>query len=128
MVALGSGGYCGPSGPHAYPPEVRGRALRLVRTGVPKKDVARMLGVHASSVKEWCRRYSVPARDELPDMLHEFPAWVAANRAMRGWTQEELARRSGVGGSTIGNMEVGRFGITLANAVRIIDAFGEEES
>ena len=123
-----SGGYCGPGRPSAYSPKVREKAVGLARAGMPKKDIARRLGVHVSSVKEWCRRAEVDARGEMPDMLHEFPAWCRANRAMRGWTQRELARRSGVDDSTIANMEVGRFGITLSRAVRIIDAFGEEDA
>lgn len=126
MVALGSGGYCGPGRPHAYSREVRNAAIGLVRAGVPRVEAARRLGVSHTSVNEWCRRYSVPARDELPDMLHEFPAWVAANRAMRGWTQGDLAERAGVTQMAVSHIERGRSVAKLDTAVAIIDAFGKE--
>lgn len=126
MVALGSGGYCGPGRPRLYTAEERGRAVGLASSGVPRNEVARMLGIPQSTVKEWCRRYSVPARDELPDMLHEFPAWVAAKRAMRGWTQGDLAERAGVSQVAVSHIERGRSMAKLDTAVAIIDAFGEE--
>lgn len=127
MVALGSGGYCGPGRPHAYSREVRDAAIGLVRAGVPKVEAARRLGVSHTSVNEWCRRESVEARGEMPDMLHEFPAWCRANRAMRGWTQAELGRRSGLSQGAVSSIETGRNDTRLSNAVRIIDAFGEED-
>lgn len=70
------GNYCGPGRPAVYRREVRERALAIVREGVPKKDVARRLGVSYSTVKDWCRREGVKGAEAEPDMLHEFPAWV----------------------------------------------------
>ena len=122
------GGYCGPGRPRLYTAEERGRAVGLASSGVPRNEVARMLGIPQSTVKEWCRRYSVPARDELPDMLHEFPAWVRANRAMRGWTQKELGRRAGLSQGAVSSIEGGVNDARLGTAVAIIDAFGEEDS
>ena len=117
-----SGGYTGPDRPMRYPPGLREKAVGLARAGMPKKDIALRLGVHVSSVKEWCRRAEVALREDEPDRLREFPAWVRARRAARGWTQRELSARSGVPSSTIANIEVGRFGATLRTAVSIMDA------
>lgn len=116
------GNYCGPVRPTVYRREVRERALGMVREGVPKRDVARRLGVSHSTVKEWCRREGVKGAEAEPDMLHEFPAWVRCRMAALGWTQQELSRRSGVHATTICNILVGRYGCTLAVAVKIIDA------
>ena len=122
-----SGGYCGPGRPRLYAAETRERALKLARAGMPKTDIARRLGVHVSSVKEWCRRAEVEARDEMPDMLHEFGAWVRASRALRGWTQHDLARRVGATQGAISHIERAGTAGSLRMAVRIIDAFEGEE-
>lgn len=116
------GNYCGPGRPAVHRREVRERALAMVREGVPKKDVARHLGVSLSTVKEWCRREGVKGAEREPDRLHEFPAWVKCRMAALGWTQQELSRRSGVSSSAICNILVGRYGASLAVAVKIIDA------
>lgn len=116
------GNYCGPGRPAVYRREVRERALAMVREGVPKKDVARRLGVSYSTVKDWCRREGVKGAEREPDMLHEFPAWVKCRMTALGWTQQELSRRSGVHATTICSILVGGYGCTLASAVKIIDA------
>lgn len=116
------GNYCGPGRPAVYRREVRERALAMVREGVPKKDVARRLGVSYSAVKDWCRREGVKGAEAEPDMLHEFPAWVKCRMAALRWTQQELSRRSGVPSSAICNILVGKYGASLAVAVKIMDA------
>lgn len=116
------GNYCGPVRPSVYRSEVKARALSMLRDGVPKKDVARHLGVSLSTVKEWCRREGVKGAEREPDRLHEFPAWVKCRMAALGWTQQELSRRSGVSSNAICNILVGRYGASLAVAVKIIDA------
>lgn len=116
------GNYCGPVRPSVYRSEVKARALSMLREGVPKKEVARRTGASYSTVKEWCRREGVKAAEAEPDMLHEFPAWVKCRMAALGWTQQELSRRSGVHATTICNILVGRYGASLAVAVKIIDA------
>lgn len=124
MVLLGSehGNYCGPVRPSVYKSEVKAKALGMLREGVPKKDVARRLGISYSTVKDWCRREGVKGAEAEPDRLHEFPAWVKCRMAAPGWTQQELSRRSGVCATTICNILVGRYGASLAVAVKIIDA------
>ena len=124
MVLLGSehGNYCGPVRPSVYKSEVKAKALGMLREGVPKKDVARRLGISYSTVKDWCRREGVNGAEAEPDRLHEFPAWVKCRMAAPGWTQQELSRRSGVCATTICNILVGRYGASLAVAVKIIDA------
>lgn len=116
------GNYCGPVRPSVYRSEVKARALSMLREGVPKKEVARRLGVSYSTVKDWCRREGVKGAEREPDRLHEFPAWVKCRMAALGWTQQELSRRSGVSSSAICNILVGRYGASLAVAVKIIDA------
>ena len=116
------GNYCGPVRPTVYKSEVKAKALSMLREGVPKKDVARRLGVSYSTVKDWCRREGVKGAEREPDRLHEFPAWVKCRMAALGWTQQELSRRSGVHATTICNILVGRYGCTLAVAVKIMDA------
>ena len=124
MVLLGSehGNYCGPVRPSVYKSEVKAKALGMLREGVPKKDVARRLGISYSTVMDWCRREGVKGAEAEPDRLHEFPAWVKCRMAAPGWTQQELSRRSGVCATTICNILVGRYGASLAVAVKIIDA------
>ena len=124
MVLLGSehGNYCGPVRPSVYKSEVKAKALGMLREGVPKKDVARRLGISYSTVTDWCRREGVKGAEAEPDRLHEFPAWVKCRMAAPGWTQQELSRRSGVCATTICNILVGRYGASLAVAVKIIDA------
>ena len=122
QMGAAPGNYCGPCRPAVHRREVRERALAMVREGVPKKDVARHLGVSHSTVKEWCRREGVKGAEREPDMLHEFPAWVKCRMTALGWTQQELSRRSGVCATTICNILVGRYGASLAVAVKIIDA------
>ena len=124
MVLLGSehGNYCGPVRPSVYKSEVKAKALGMLREGVPKKDVARRLGISYSTVMDWCRREGVKGAEAEPDRLHEFPAWVKCRMAALGWTQQELSRRSGVCATTICNILVGRYGASLAVAVKIIDA------
>lgn len=116
------GNYCGPVRPTVYRREVRERALGMVREGVPKRDVARRLGIPHSTVNDWCRREGVKAAEAEPDRLHEFPAWVRCRMAALGWSQKELSERSGVSASAICNILVGRYGASLAVAVKIIDA------
>ena len=124
MVLLGSehGNYCGPVRPSVYKSEVKAKALGMLRDGVPKRDVARRLGISYSTVMDWCRREGVKGAEAEPDRLHEFPAWVKCRMAAPGWTQQELSRRSGVCATTICNILVGRYGASLAVAVKIIDA------
>ena len=124
MIQTGAapGNYCGPVRPTVHRKEERERALGMVREGVPKRDVARKLGVSLSAVKDWCRREGVKAAEEEPDRLHEFPAWVRCRMAALGWSQKELSERSGVSASAICNILVGRYGASLAVAVKIIDA------
>ena len=124
MVLLGSehGNYCGPVRPSVYKSEVKAKALGMLREGVPKKDVARRLGISYSTVMDWCRREGVKGAEAEPDRLHEFPAWVKCRMAALGWTQQELSRRSGVCATTICNILVGRYGASLSVAVKIIDA------
>lgn len=124
MIQMGAapGNYCGPGRPAVHRREVRERALGMVREGVPKRDVARKLGVSLSTVKDWCRREGVKGAEAEPDRLHEFPAWVRCRMAALGWSQKELSERSGVSASAICNILVGRYGASLAVAVKIIDA------
>ena len=125
MIDLGSGGYCGPGRPRLYTAEERGRAVGLASSGVPRNEVARMLGIPQSTVKEWCRRYSVPARDELPDMLHEFPAWVRCRMAALELSQNQLAQRTGI---SAGNLSMYLRETKMPKfdtAVKIIDALCE---
>lgn len=119
------GNYCGPVRPTVYKSEVKAKALAMVREGVPKRDVARRLGIPHSTVNDWCRREGVKGAEREPDRLHEFPAWVKCRMAALGWTQQELSRRSGVSSSAICNILVGGHGCTLASAVKIIDALEE---
>ena len=119
------GNYCGPARPTVYRREVREMALAMVREGVPKKDVARRMGISHSTVKEWCRREGVDGAEREPDRLHEFPAWVRCRMAALGWSQKELSARSGVSPSAICNILVGRYGCSLGLAVRIMDALEE---
>ena len=127
MVLLGSehGNYCGPVRPTVYKSEVKAKALGMLRDGVPKKDVARRLGISYSTVKDWCRREGVEGAEAEPDMLHEFPAWVKCRMSARGWSQSELAKRSGVTSKTVSNILIGKCSITFGAAVKIIDALCE---
>lgn len=127
MVLLGSehGNYCGPVRPTVYKSEVKAKALGMLRDGVPKKDVARRLGVSYSTVKDWCRREGVKGAEREPDRLHEFPAWVKCRMSACEWSQSELAKRSGVTSKTVGNILIGKCSITLGTAVKIIDALCE---
>lgn len=122
QMGAAPGNYCGPGRPAVHRREVKERALAMVREGVPKKEVARRLGVSHSTVKDWCRLEGVKGAEREPDMLHEFPAWVKCRMAALGWTQKELSARSGVGSGAICSILAGRYGASLAVAVKIIDA------
>ena len=119
------GNYCGPGRPAVHRREVRERARAMVREGVPKSDVARRLGIPHSTVNDWCRREGVKGAEAEPDMLHEFPAWVKCRMSARGWSQSELAKRSGVTSKAVSNILIGKCSITLGTAVKIIDALCE---
>src|SRR4051794_39560516 len=45
-----------------FPPEFRREALRLLRSGRPRAQVARELGVSAESLRQWERRERVDER------------------------------------------------------------------
>lgn len=94
----------------------------MLREGVPKKEVARRTGASYSTVKDWCRREGVKGAEEEPDRLHEFPAWVKCRMSARGWSQSELAKRSGVTPTTVSNILIGKCSTTLGVAVKIMDA------
>lgn len=125
QMGAAPGNYCGPVRPTVCRSEVKAKALGMLRDGVPKKDVARRLGISYSTVKDWCRREGVKGAEVEPDMLHEFPAWVKCRMAALGWTQQELSRRSGVTSKAVSNILIGKCSITLGTAVKIIDALCE---
>ena len=127
MVLLGSehGNYCGPVRPTVYKSEVKAKALGMLRDGVPKKDVARRLGVSYSTVKDWCRREGVKGAEAEPDMLHEFPAWVKCKLALHGLSQNQLAKLTGISNGNLSMYLRETKMPKLDTAVRIIDALCE---
>ena len=124
MVLLGSehGNYCGPVRPTVYKSEVKAKALGMLRDGVPKKDVARRLGVSYSTVKDWCRREGVKGAEAEPDMLHEFPAWVKCKLALHGLSQNQLAKLTGISNGNLSMYLRETKMPKLDTAVKIIDA------
>lgn len=50
------------------------------------------------------------------------PATCRAGRALLGWSQDELARRSGVGRVTIADYERGKTQLIRGNVALIVDA------
>ena len=127
MVLLGSehGNYCGPVRPTVYKSEVKAKALGMLRDGVPKKDVARRLGVSYSTVKDWCRREGVNGAEVEPDMLHEFPAWVKCKLALHGLSQNQLAKLTGISNGNLSMYLRETKMPKLDTAVKIIDALCE---
>ena len=127
MVLLGSehGNYCGPVRPIVYKSEVKAKALGMLRDGVPKKDVARRLGVSYSTVKDWCRREGVKGAEAEPDMLHEFPAWVKCKLALHGLSQNQLAKLTGISNGNLSMYLRETKMPKLETAVKIIDALCE---
>lgn len=49
---------------------------------------------------------------------------LTAARAAKGWTQEELAVKSGMSRPQLANMETGRSATTVGNLVCLADALG----
>ena len=127
MVLLGSehGNYCGPVRPSVYKSEVKAKALGMLRDGVPKKDVARRLGISYSTVKDWCRREGVKGAEAEPDMLHEFTAWMKCKMAIHGVSQNQLSKLTGLSCGNISaylhETKIPR----LDTAVKLIDALCE---
>ena len=127
MVLLGSehGNYCGPVRPTVYKSEVKAKALGMLRDGVPKKDVARRLGISYSTVKDWCRREGVKGAEAEPDMLHEFTAWMKCRMAALELSQNQLAQLTGI---SAGNLSMYLRETKMPKfdtAVKIIDALCE---
>lgn len=127
MIQTGAapGNYCGPVRPTVHRKEERERALGMVREGVPKRDVARKLGVSYSTVKDWCRRDGVKGAEAEPDMLHEFTAWMKCKMALHGISQNQLAQRTGI---SAGNLSMYLRETKMPKfdtAVKIIDALCE---
>lgn len=50
---------------------------------------------------------------------------LAELRSNRGWTQQELAERSGVSRQTIISLESGRYNPSILLAIRLARLFGE---
>ena len=97
----------------------------MLREGVPKKDVARRLGISYSTVKDWCRCEGVKGAEAEPDMLHEFAAWMKCKMALHGLSQNQLAQRAGI---SVGNLSMYLREAKTPNfdtAVKIIDALCE---
>ena len=127
MVLLGSdhGNYCGLVRPTVYKSEVKAKALGMLRDGVPKKDVARRLGISYSTVKDWCRREGVKGAEAEPDMLHEFTAWMKCRMAALELSQNQLAQLTGI---SAGNLSMYLRETKMPKfdtAVKIIDALCE---
>lgn len=49
---------------------------------------------------------------------------ILAETARRQWTQEELARRAGIGRNTISNAKNGKSGLKLSKLLKIANALG----
>lgn len=60
----------------------------------------------------------------MADVREVFAGSVRRERKARGWTLEEMARRSGISASTISNVESQRNGVTLHAAAQFAKAFG----
>lgn len=127
MVMLGfeHGNYCGPVRPSVYKSEVKAKALGMLRDGVPKKDVARRLGVSYSTVKDWCRREGVKGAEAEPDMLHEFVAWMKCKMAIHDVSQNQLSKLTGLSCGNISAYLHETKTPMLDTAVKIIDALCE---
>ena len=127
LIQMGAapGNYCGPVRPTVYKSEVKAKALGMLRDGVPKKDVARRLGVSYSTVKDWCRREGVNGAEAEPDMLHEFPAWVKCKMALHGLSQNQLAKLTGISNGNLSMYLRETKMPKLDTAVKIIDALCE---
>ena len=97
----------------------------MLREGVPKKDVARRLGISYSTVKDWCRREGVKGAEAEPDMLHEFTAWMKCKMALHGISQNQLAQLTGISAGNL-SMYLRETKMPKFNtAVKIIDALFE---
>jgi len=55
--------------------------------------------------------------------LQQFGANVRAARAARGWTQEDLAHRSGLAVVQVSRVERGKREIRLTTLLRLLEAF-----
>lgn len=131
MVSLGSGGHVGGVEPSRRTPGEKRRAVASVMAGGRIVDVARTYGVSRRTVARWVEAErgmdalrGVLERGE-PDMLHDFPAWLRAERARLGATSRAIAEMSGVSEGTLSNIMAGRRGPSFAAAVAIIDAIAE---
>ena len=125
MLGFEHGNYCGPVRPSVYKSEVKAKALGMLRDGVPKKDVARRLGVSYSTVKDWCRREGVKGAEAEPDMLHEFVAWMKCKMAIHDVSQNQLSKLTGLSCGNISAYLHETKTPMLDTAVKIIDALCE---
>lgn len=57
-------------------------------------------------------------------MKETYAAAIRAERARRGWSQEELARRAGVPRSEVSDLELGRRRAFIGDLVPYCEAFG----
>ena len=58
------------------------------------------------------------------DLRHIYSAGIRAERARRGWSQEELARRAGVPRSEVSDFELARRRAFVGDLVPYCEAFG----
>jgi transcriptional regulator with XRE-family HTH domain len=58
------------------------------------------------------------------DLREIYSAAIRAERARRGWSQEELARRAGVPRSEVSDLELGRRRAFIGDLVPYCEAFG----
>ena len=58
----------------------------------------------------------------MEEQLQRFGANIRAARLARGWTQEELAHRTGLASVQISRIERGRREVRLSTLVRLVDA------
>ena len=81
---------------HQYPPDVRAKALHLLREGVRQAEVARRLGVALATVHRWRTAEGLPgayAARPKPDpmRLETVLQRIEAARVGRKWTWDRLA-------------------------------------
>lgn len=60
----------------------------------------------------------------MADIRKRFGKRIAQLREERGWTQEELAGRSGISTRSISSIENGVYSITLDTAYKLTKGFG----
>jgi transcriptional regulator with XRE-family HTH domain len=79
----------------------------------------------AASVEEHLDRCGTkpPYREDV-DLKGIYSASIRAERARRGWSQEELARRAGVPRSEVSDLELGRRRAFIGDLVPYCEAFG----